>query len=168
MFLLSLFNKLFGKTIAKIIGIIILIIIVIVLAVVLSKKESMKNVVKVRNEKFIELTKKENKVVEKPELILVYEPWCGYSKRFIGLDNNQNADWIQIKNAVSQKDIVIKELNFENEENDYATQKEIKNLLGELQLEGYPTIYIKKGKEYYKFNDKRNVGNVVSWINKII
>lgn len=127
-----------------------------------------------------------NENSETPILLVAMAPWCGYTKRFMGLENKNEgsksfningggysnqcggktlADWQIIRgifNNSSQLKIV--EVDFDNSRDNPKYQEEIMNLVGDMSLEGFPTIYIKIGKKYHKYSGKRNVDNILMWI----
>jgi thiol-disulfide isomerase/thioredoxin len=124
-----------------------------------------------------------------PELIVCMAPWCGHTKRFMGLgganDGEQSyiingrtynnrcggkitSDWEILKSTFENSNVIkIREINFDEPRDQVKTQQEIINLMGDVALEGFPTVYLKVDKKYYKFANNRRADHIVKWINEI-
>lgn len=124
-----------------------------------------------------------------PELIVCMAPWCGHTQRFMGMDGKNDgpksyeisgkiysntcggktvSDWEILKGTFSgSSDVKIREINFDEPRDQPQTQQEIINLLGDISLEGFPTIYLKVGKAYFKFGLNRRADHIIKWMKEI-
>lgn len=127
----------------------------------------------------------------KISLLVCYAPWCGYTKRFMGMSQPddreyqftyQNAavfknikggkkvsDWEILKNAFIGTDINIVEIDFEDTASHPREQAAIQGLKGDdVKLEGFPTVYLKIGDTYTRFSENRRADEIAKWIDRVV
>jgi thiol-disulfide isomerase/thioredoxin len=127
----------------------------------------------------------------KVSLVVCYAPWCGYTKRFMGMsqpdereyqftyqnpaifknvkDGKKVSDWEVLKNAFTGTDVNIVEIDFEEPSSHSKEQIVINGLKGDdVKLEGFPTIYLKIGDTYTRFSENRRADEIAKWMDRII
>ena len=85
----------------------------------------------------------------KKELYLFKAEWCGHCRSF-------KEDWNKLQNNNDLKN----KISFITMDSD-LNQKEIK----EWNIEGFPTIILKSGENAIEYNGKRNLDNIIDFIN---
>jgi thiol-disulfide isomerase/thioredoxin len=124
-------------------------------------------------------------------LLVCYAPWCGYTKRFMGMSQPddreyqftyQNAavfknvkggkkvsDWDILKNAFTGTDVNIVEIDFEDSSSHPREQAAIQGLKGDdVKLEGFPTVYLKIGNTYTRFSENRRADEIAKWMDRAV
>lgn len=147
--------------------------------------ESCKSLTKAQKETFEQITP------GNLSLVVCYAPWCGYTKRFMGMSqpddreyqftyqnaamfrNNKNgkkvSDWEVLKDAFTGTDVNIVEIDFEDKDSHPREQAAIQGLKGDdVKLEGYPTVYLKIGNTYTRFSESRRADEIAKWMDRVI
>lgn len=124
-------------------------------------------------------------------LLVCYAPWCGYTKRFMGMSQPDDreyqftyqkptmfknvkggkkvSDWEVLKGAFTGTDVNIVEIDFEDSASHPQQQADIQGLKGDdVKLEGFPTVYLKIGDTYTKFSESRRADEIAKWMDRIL
>jgi thiol-disulfide isomerase/thioredoxin len=127
----------------------------------------------------------------KVSLVVCYAPWCGYTKRFMGMsqpddreyqftyqnagmfknikDGKKVSDWEVLKMAFTGSDVNVVEIDFEDSSSHPRQQAEIQGLKGDdVKLEGFPTVYLKIGDTYTRFSENRRADEIAKWMDRVV